>query len=460
MALSIDTKPLVRNYIPQLQRDLDNYAGGRKRRFQIHQVYAHATILHDALTIRRLFKEKRLRWATQTALHWQPDKDDDLDEMEVWKHLLAQTKTSPLLAEFEAVSQNPSSNATTSLFTSCTVPSPPGLASSSKSLASFRRYCIRWSILSIWGNDLSMCESAIPDVVPTAPKRPRGWWPYLELKIDGASRSIGQKPAVMWHLQFDFVDLQSPRRNPSSRPGKRRRTTVNQFHQVSTTRVQDSSSTCHLPEVKRFNGVRYRADRKGWVAEMRPSKAKNKVDFGDFKYQVEAAHAVDAAFYFYGRPELLNFPETTLQILSTIPPPAGLDEKDMKRFVKDKAKVLALMAFEFPSVEIPESSSRGWAEDTYTLGFGPDSEIASFLSCGGGDDDIFQSQPWLNWDPMTGWISNGLIMESNSVAADAGGAVMDTSEAGQVVFHCNSLNGIGDPFSCAASGSAVHITDG
>jgi hypothetical protein len=58
-----------------------------------------------------------------------------------------------------------------------------------------------------------------------------------------------------------------------------------------------------LPEAKRFKGVRFRDERNRWIAEMKPPRSKNKVSFGDFKSQTEAARAVDAAFFYYGKTE-------------------------------------------------------------------------------------------------------------------------------------------------------------
>jgi len=74
---------------------------------------------------------------------------------------------------------------------------------------------------------------------------------------------------------------------------------------------------------------------------MKPPKHKTKQDFRNFKSETEAARAVDAAFHHYGRPDLLHFPDTSLQFLSTRPTVAPrLDEKAKVKFVKQEAKLL------------------------------------------------------------------------------------------------------------------------
>lgn len=119
--------------------------------------------------------------------------------------------------------------------------------------------------------------------------------------------------------------------DPSSRPEKRRRTAVS------------SERDDRLSEEKQFKGVRYRPDRKKWVAEMKPPKHGNKVSFGEFKSQEQAARVVDAAFYYYQKPHFLNFPESTSEVLASKPMPAGVDEKEKLVFVKEQAKWLASM---------------------------------------------------------------------------------------------------------------------
>ena len=159
---------------------------------------------------------------------------------------------------------------------------------------------------------------------------------------------------ALWQLQLDFVDLQSRTPKLSWRPRKRRRT-LNSFLQVSLRGEEATPGVNHAPEAKRFKGVRYRHKRRTWTAEMKPPKNKNKVAFGEFRSQTQAARAVDAAFYYYGKTHLLNFKDTP-RILSSRPAPAGLNEEDEVKFVKGQAKWLASMASTLPS-STPSPSS-------------------------------------------------------------------------------------------------------
>lgn len=416
MALSIDTKPLRDIYIPQLQRDLDTYAGGRKRRFHICRVHVLADLLSKraATTINQLFHEERLKWARQDALQWQADPGDDLDEQEVFKHLKQQAETSPLLER--AVSQSKCKKHVTTLVASFAV-QPPPIFTENRNPPFFHRYCIRWSIISIWGNDLSMRDSAIPPVFPNAPKRNRSWWPYLELKIDGANYAVGKKPAVLWQLQFDFVDLQQ-----TYCSFKRRR--INPFQQVPSAPVEKERL------VKEYRGVRDRKARKTpFIVTWKPSSSRNKVDFCAFKSKFEAALGADAVFHYYGRHDLLNFPKTTPQILSKFPLPwTGLDEKGMIKFVQEKVKWLASQAPELRSSTTAESSSRA------PSGFPTTSEPLSIPSSES-DDGRSQSQDWFQ-------------------EAITSAAIDTVQEPGQVPFQ-GSHDG---PLLCVA-GNSMHISD-
>lgn len=410
MALSIDAKPLRDFYIPQLQRDLDTYAGGRKRRFQIYRVHVLADLLPNraATTINQLFHEERLKWARQEALQWQADPGDDLDEEEVFKHLKQQAETSPLVER--AVSQSKCKHVTT-LITRLEVMLPQ-IVTENRNRPFFHRYCIRWSIISIWGNDLSMLDSAIPPVFPNAPKRNRSWWPYLELKIDGADYAVGRKPAVLWQLQFDFVDLQQ-----TYCSSKRRR--INPFQQVPSAPVEKER------QVKEYRGVRTRKDRKTqFIVAWKPPSSRNKVAFCAFKTHLEAALGADAVFHYYGRPNLLNFPEMTPQILSGFHLPPGLNEKDMIKFVQEKVKWLASKA-----PELRPSTTAQWSSRAPS-GFPTISEPLSIPSSES-DDGRSQPQAWLQ-------------------EAITSAAINTVQEPGQCSHD--------DPLLCAARNS-MHISD-
>ena len=101
---------------------------------------------------------------------------------------------------------------------------------------------------------------------------------------------------------------------------------------------------------RKYKGVRFRADRKSWVAEMKPFKYKNKVSFGDFKSAMEAARAVDVAFYYYDKNKWRNFRDSP----TFLPPlPGSLNEEGKLKFVKEQARSLAFMALGLPSTFDP-----------------------------------------------------------------------------------------------------------
>lgn len=100
----------------------------------------------------------------------------------------------------------------------------------------------------------------------------------------------------------------------------------------------------------KYKGVRFRADRKSWVAEMKPFKYKNKISFGDFKSREEAARAVDAAFFYYDKSKWRNFRDSPAFLK---PLPVPLTEEAKLKFVKEQARSLASWALRLPSTFEP-----------------------------------------------------------------------------------------------------------
>jgi hypothetical protein len=170
---------------------------------------------------------------------------------------------------------------------------------------------------------------------------------------------------------------------------------------------------------------------------MKPPKiSKNKVSFGDFQSQADAARVVDVAFHYYGLP--LNFADTP-QILSKRPPLPELGPEDKFNFVREQAKWLASIASTLPSspsspfargtsgirspvpsLDIPESPREAIGAP---LGFRSFSEISSSLGCGGADeadDGVSQPPPsWVHPNPMASIFEIGLeTMEPDFAAAD------------------------------------------
>lgn len=83
---------------------------------------------------------------------------------------------------------------------------------------------------------------------------------------------------------------------------------------------------------------------------MKPFKYKNKVSFGDFKSAMEAARAVDVAFYYYDKNKWRNFRDSPM----FLPPlPGSLNEEGKLKFVKEQARSLAFLALGLPSTFDP-----------------------------------------------------------------------------------------------------------
>jgi hypothetical protein len=368
MALAIDTRYLLEQWVPDQEDYLDAYVGSRGR-FQLHRVCAYATIVHNCSTFKRQRFDPDVQ---QSALNWQADPDDDLHEVEVFHHLKQLAATSSLVPPEQA-------STTTTLVASAL--SPTFLARVQDPSA-FHRYSVKMIMEEKGNGHTYASKTSLSDVISS---RRRLWACVNDPKLVWASATERHDLSVVWHIQLDFVDLHSPVTDPDSTPGKRRRT-LNAFQQVPSR--EDASRD--LPEAKRFNGVRFRPDRNRWVAEMKPPRSKNKVSFGDFKSQTEAARVVDVAFHYYGKP--LNFADTP-QILSTQPSAAGLDEEATLKLVKEQARWLASRAAAASEhVETSESSSICTAVTSRFRSF---SEITlSSLSCGGTDEaDDGISQP-------------------------------------------------------------------
>ncbi|KAG0606044.1 hypothetical protein M758_9G108900 [Ceratodon purpureus] len=459
MAICIDGKDIADHWIPDHEHHLDEPLGITGR-YVIDKVYVHATVIHDPAKIRRLSEArtcKRISLERQAALDWQQDSDDELDEGEVIHHLKQVGE-----ASFPEIF-SPNDHTTRSHAISVESPRSPSFSAraAGQCPSSLRRHSIKISMLRNDRNESygmylithTNLQTLFPNVTGHG-----SWckWGY-EPKISWSR--MRQKCAVVWQMQIDFVDLLSSQKPESaSQLGKRRRT-VDQFLRVSS-RCEGESSRVNLRTDKRSKGVRYRPERRAWVAEMKPPGSRNKASFGDFKSETEAARAVDAAFYYYGKLDKLNF-ANTLQILATKPAPPALDKKDKLRFVKQQAKWLSSLAFNLPSsptscsssarpgtssaisslpLETPESS-RGSTAEVFR-NYPSLSDIASLLSCGGCDlIDDGVSQPRLSWthpDPLGSSVASEVqTTASDFTASDQTNIMNEFQEGHKSIFGWN-----------------------
>lgn len=455
MALGIDTKHMVEKWIPDHENHLDD-ALGTSGRLQMQRVYAHATVIHDPAVMRRLSEARGrpLSRRKQAVLDWQPDEEDEQSEWEVFRHLHDLYETaSERSAGFRATTTSAES---------------PSFAARAQGRApsSFRRYSIKISMLRNDRNEAyGMYLITHTDLQKLFPNARHGSWCKWGYEPKILCSNARHRCAVFWQLQIDFVDLLSRKTEAAPRLGKRRRT-MDAF-----LRVESSSQGRVAVREKRFKGVRYRPERKAWVAEMKPPGSRNKASFGDFRSDTEAARAVDAAFHYYGKAEdVLNFADTP-HILATRAAPAALDEEEKLRFVKEQAKWLAAMASTLPpsafaaaratssvvSMSAPESS-RGCTSDS--LGFRSLPEVASSLSCG---DGAFQPQPWVQPHAMVadfaaagdmhGFSEGQGVLEwsvENAIADLFGDAMSPRVEAPAMAASCGGWS---------TSAGSVHITE-
>ena len=427
MALAIDTRHLLERWIPDQEDYLDAYVGTRGR-FQLHRVLAYATVVCSPSTIKLRHCDQDVQ---QAALDWPADPDDDLHEVEAFHHLQQLSTTS------SSVRDSISKAITTTLVASVELSNFSARAQD-RSPSSFHRYSVRMIMEDKGNGHTYASKSTLSKVIPGSHSRRGCLWACVNDPKIVWTRDIERYDLlVVWHIQLDFVDLFSPIADPDSSPGKRRRT-LNLFQQVPSRCEEDGSRGSHPPEAKRFKGVRFRPERRKWIAEMKPPKSRNKVSLGDFRSQIEAARVVDVAFYHFGKP--LNFVDTP-QILSTLPTSVGLDEEDKLKLVKEQAKWLASRASTLRSTptspfteatsgatssvpfEVSESSTICTA---VTSGFRSFSEITSPISCGGtdeADDGIFQP------DPLAGFVVNVMeTMEPGFTLADHRGFISDLEE--------------------------------
>lgn len=154
---------------------------------------------------------------------------------------------------------------------------------------------------------------------------------FCTARIPG--KNLGLRRVSLWHLRVTFVALSTS--DHQSCTGARRQP-----------REPGEADAAEASTYRRYKGVRFRPGRKSWVAEMKPFKYKNKVSFGDFKSAMEAARAVDAAFFYYDKNKWRNFRDSP----KFLPPlPAPLTEEEKLKFVKGQARSLAFIALCLPS---------------------------------------------------------------------------------------------------------------
>ncbi|KAG0631997.1 hypothetical protein M758_1G296900 [Ceratodon purpureus] len=346
MALAINTSDLVGRWIPQLEHVLSTATFARNR-YQVHKVYACAIVLSQQEgTIGDVSVRTPSFSVTQEALDWQADQDVEESDPDVFKHLM-------LMGDAPSTS----GSSTDELYSRLNA-QPYAVSAESPTFAArargqpasaFARKSFRLSTLEVYGNaclypgyhvgatslDKLLVESEVQKV-------PREWW---ESFLDDESPELiwahpGVQCAVLWQVQVDVLDMYTKN---FSQPGLRKRRLYGPCAQVSpVSKKQLLQEEFCKSEAERFNGVRYRPDRKRFIAETKVPNypKKNKVSFGDFMSAEAAARAIDAAFYHYGITDKVNFADS-LQILSTQPKPDGLSVDEKLTLVKQHGHMLA-----------------------------------------------------------------------------------------------------------------------
>lgn len=154
---------------------------------------------------------------------------------------------------------------------------------------------------------------------------------------------------VFWLIQWDIVGKLLVTDSPNdagTHQGKRPR-----------------SPSLHLDLIKppaeaekKFSGVRRSENRKSqWIAEMRPPGTRDKLWLGSYGSKEAAARAADVGYYYYDKPNKLNFPDWTPQLLEQSPVPRDANEK--KEFVKKEARRVAELSDENPKNRSCNSST-------------------------------------------------------------------------------------------------------
>lgn len=344
--MEIDTEDLRERFVPRQEKFLKYGGTFPNERYQLQRVYILATVLHNASKIGHVLPKFENCPRTQHALDWQADQETDLDEVEVYKSLKQMAAT---INFGPGISHN--IGATTLVASAPCAHAESALSAQTerRPRPRFLRNSIRVSMLCSYSYSTRNgfnCGMTDPTIVFSDRKKdqlnsllsPLQWAPKI-VWPKGAER----KP-VLWHMQFDFVDLFTPiGQSSASCLGKRRRA-LNPFHQVSLPHEGEDYGDYRAWEAKRFKGVRWRDNRRTYVAEMRPLKAKNKVSFGDFHSLTEAVRAVDAAYHYFHKDDHINFPDSRELLTRISPEPPGLSAGDKLKFVKERAKWLASIA--------------------------------------------------------------------------------------------------------------------
>lgn len=361
MANKFDTRHLRQEWFPRLDRLLAS-AHFAKNRYRVQRVCVCAIVLsQDEHEIRSLNKQMPMFSVTQDKLDWQAEEDQSVGD--VFTHLMR-------------MSDCPSKN-----YLLENVESPEFAASpdSDEQDHSYSRQSFRLSSLEVYNGDCSSSPGyhigatafqKLTDLRDSSDSDElwRRWLNKYIIEFDESPRIVwareGVTSAVLWQVQLDIIDSTSRFRKSTGGVRRRRYGAFSQVYLEDA--KEEHAEDGDEPEAKRFRGVRYRPERKKWVAEMRLPKGlkKNKVSFGDYESEVQAARAVDVAFHHYGKE--VNF-RNTAEILKAQPALKGLDGEAKLRLVKDQAKWVANQVMHAPlqpacapstiTVKIPDASS-------------------------------------------------------------------------------------------------------
>jgi hypothetical protein len=327
MALAIDTKHLTEKFLPDQE---EFFVRGTERNLQLQRVVVYTVV----------FLHRRLGGTHSTGEccgNWLHDgQGDDKDPVEVLYELkqLAEKTTSFINPETPGYlsSRIPKvgttvlvANAQSPSFTSPAEEDPP---------SSRHRFSVRMIMESRCGIILF---TNLRDAIPNFPSGIISALDHnLDIKIRSPLKTSGCYESFILYAQLDFVDLSSPSYFSTGPAGKRRRT-LNHFHYVSWRGDREDGRSRETQDAvaKKFKGTKHRSNQKRWIAEMTPPGRGNKVHFGTFKTEYEAARVVDVAFHHYSKE--LNFPDTP-QILFKQPTSEGLHGEEKLKLVKEQAQ--------------------------------------------------------------------------------------------------------------------------
>nr|PNR57109.1 hypothetical protein PHYPA_004102 [Physcomitrium patens] len=209
-----------------------------------------------------------------------------------------------------------------------------------------------------WVNPLPF-DSGAEDLVMSLARHASEWIAYFQRNISKLHKGSSDHTKLSLVLQLDVINCESWTTRVPKSPHEAR------F-------VCDFINT--QGAAKKQKGVRYRSDRRKWVAEYNPpGKKNNKISLGEYDGLNEAARAADAGMFCYGSKQAsYNFDDSP-RFLQQHPQPVTSDKEAVRKWARNFAKMMTNTS---PS---PSMSGDG-GQSSSCLSFGNDISIPTSFS--------------------------------------------------------------------------------